>query len=57
MSRTKDATQGVIDHTMSTGGESKFLSLLAMVVLTVFLREKGSQESKSLATPHHMNEE
>ena len=32
--------------------QSEFLSLLAMVVLTIFLREKGSAESKPVATPH-----
>jgi hypothetical protein len=32
--------------------QSEFLSLLAMVVLTIFLREKGSAESKPVAAPH-----
>ncbi len=32
--------------------QSEFLSLAAMVYLAVFLREKGSAESKSVATPH-----
>ena len=32
--------------------QSEFLSLAAMVVLTIFLREKGSPESKPVATPH-----
>jgi hypothetical protein len=32
--------------------QSEFLSLLAMVVLTIFLREKGSPESKPVAAPH-----
>jgi hypothetical protein len=32
--------------------QSEFLSLAAMVVLTIFLRERGSPESKPVATPH-----
>ena len=32
--------------------QSEFLSLAAMVYLAVFLREKGSAESKPVATPH-----
>ena len=32
--------------------QSEFLSLLAMVVLSIFLREKGSPESKPVAAPH-----
>ena len=32
--------------------QSEFLSLAAMVVLTVFLRQWGSAESKPVATPH-----
>lgn len=32
--------------------QSEFLSLLAMVVLSIFLREKGSAESKPVAAPH-----
>lgn len=32
--------------------QSEFLSIGAMVTLTVFLREKGSPESKPVATPH-----
>ena len=32
--------------------QSEFLSLLAMVVLTVFLWERGSPESKPVASPH-----
>lgn len=32
--------------------QSEFLSLLAMVVLSIFLREKGSPESKPVASPH-----
>lgn len=32
--------------------QSKFLSVGAMVVLTIFLRERGSAESKSLEAPH-----
>jgi hypothetical protein len=33
--------------------QSEFLSIAAMVLLTVGLREKGSPESKKVATPHH----
>ncbi len=32
--------------------QSEFLSLAAMVYLSVYLREKGSAESKAVATPH-----
>ena len=32
--------------------QSEFLSLWAMVVFTIFLRQKGSPESKPVATPH-----
>ena len=32
--------------------QSEFLSLAAMVYLSVYLREKGSAESKPVATPH-----
>ena len=32
--------------------QSEFLSLLAMVVLSIWLREKGSPESKPVAAPH-----
>ena len=32
--------------------QSEFLSLLAMVVLSIWLREKGSAESKPVAAPH-----
>ena len=32
--------------------QSEFLSLLAMVVLSIYLREKGSPESKPVAAPH-----
>jgi hypothetical protein len=31
--------------------QSEFLSLAAMVVLTIFLRQRGSPESKPVATP------
>ena len=37
--------------------QSEFLSLAAMVYLSVYLREKGSPESKPVATPHHMGAE
>ena len=33
--------------------QSEFLSLFAMVVLSIFLREKGSAESKPVDAPHH----
>ena len=32
--------------------QSEFLALLAMVTLTIFLRERGSPESKPVARPH-----
>jgi hypothetical protein len=32
--------------------QSEFLAMFAIVVLTIFLREKGSSESKPVATPH-----
>lgn len=32
--------------------QSEFLSIGAMVVLSIFLRQKGSPESKPVATPH-----
>ena len=37
--------------------QSEFLSLLAMVVLSIYLREKGSPESKPVAAPHSVNGE
>jgi len=37
--------------------QSEFLSLLAMVVFTIFLRERGSPESKPVASPHWENGE
>jgi len=33
--------------------QSEFLAILAMVVLSIFLRQQGSPESKPVATPHH----
>jgi hypothetical protein len=33
--------------------QSEFLALAAMVVLSVFLRQKGSPESKPVDAPHH----
>jgi uncharacterized protein DUF6766 len=36
--------------------QSEFLAVGSMVVLSIFLREKGSKESKPLATPHGENE-
>lgn len=36
--------------------QSEFLSIGAMVILTIFLREKGSPESKRVETPHHAHD-
>lgn len=33
--------------------QSEFLSLLSMVVLSIFLRQRGSPESKPVDAPHH----
>jgi hypothetical protein len=33
--------------------QSEFLSVLAIVVLTIFLRQRGSPQSKPVAAPHH----
>ena len=35
--------------------QSEFLAILAMVVLSIFLRQKGSPESKPVAAPHREN--
>ena len=35
--------------------QSEFLSILAMVVGSIYLRERCSPESKPVATPHHEN--
>lgn len=51
---------GVVDYISSStfwfesfqNWQSEFLSLAAMVYLSVYLREKGSAESKPVATPH-----
>jgi hypothetical protein len=32
--------------------QSEFLSVLAIVVLTIFLRQRGSPQSKPVAAPH-----
>jgi hypothetical protein len=32
--------------------QSEFLSLVAMVVLSIYLRERGSPESKPVDAPH-----
>ena len=32
--------------------QSEFLAIAAMVVLTIFLRQRGSPESKPVASPH-----
>ncbi len=37
--------------------QSEFLSIFAMVVLSIFLRERNSPESKEVETPHWANEE
>lgn len=37
--------------------QSEFLSLAAMVYLSVYLRERGSAESKPVAAPHHASGE
>lgn len=34
--------------------QSEFLAVFAIVVLSVFLRERGSPESKPVNTPHHL---
>ncbi|MDX2169438.1 MAG: DUF6766 family protein [Deltaproteobacteria bacterium] len=33
--------------------QSEFLAILAMVTLSIFLRQQGSAESKDIAAPHH----
>jgi hypothetical protein len=33
--------------------QSEFLAVGALVVLSIFLREKDSPESKEVAEPHH----
>ncbi len=33
--------------------QSEFLAIAAMVVLSIFLRQRGSPESKPVASPHH----
>jgi hypothetical protein len=33
--------------------QSEFLSIGALVVLSIFLRQRGSPESKPVAAPHH----
>jgi hypothetical protein len=33
--------------------QSEFFSVAALVVLTIFLRERGSAQSKDVAAPHH----
>jgi hypothetical protein len=37
--------------------QSEFLAIGSMVVLTIFLREKNSPESKEVETPYWENEE
>jgi Domain of unknown function (DUF6766) len=36
--------------------QSEFLSIGAMVILSIFLREKGSPESKRMETPHYAHD-
>ncbi|MBC8108527.1 MAG: hypothetical protein H7Z14_18220 [Anaerolineae bacterium] len=36
--------------------QSEFLAIFAMVVLAIWLRQKGSPESKPVNAPHHVNE-
>ncbi len=36
--------------------QSEFLSIALLVVLTVYLRQRGSAQSKPVASPHHANE-
>jgi hypothetical protein len=33
--------------------QSEFLSMGVLIVLGIFLRQKGSPESKPIAAPHH----
>ncbi|HEX6191885.1 MAG TPA: DUF6766 family protein, partial [Chitinophagaceae bacterium] len=33
--------------------QSEFLSVFALVVLSIFLRQKGSPQSKPVDAPHH----
>jgi hypothetical protein len=35
--------------------QSEFLSVGALVILSIYLREKGSPESKPVSSPHHEN--
>ena len=35
--------------------QSEFLAVFSIVVLSIFLRQKGSPESKPLAMPHNEN--
>jgi hypothetical protein len=37
--------------------QSEFLAVFSIVVLSIFLRERGSAQSKELTTPHHVNED
>jgi hypothetical protein len=54
-------TQGVLAYLTSAqfwfesfqNWQSEFLSLAAMVVLSVYLRQRGSPESKPVDAPHH----
>jgi hypothetical protein len=34
--------------------QSEFLSIAVLIVLGIFLRERGSPESKPVAAPHHV---
>jgi hypothetical protein len=44
-------------HESMQNWQSEFLSLAAMVVLTIWLRQKGSPESKPVAAPHSQTAE
>lgn len=37
--------------------QSEFLAVFTIVVLSIWLREKGSPESKPVATPHHVTKD
>ena len=37
--------------------QSEFLSVASMVVLSIFLRQRGSPESKEVESPHSQTEE
>ena len=63
--RDGDAAISVADYLTSTrfwfesfqNWQSEFLAIASMVLLSIFLREANSPESKQLQTPHWENEE